>query len=453
MALLAEKIVPIDLPDWVYDILQDETEQRRFWITKGLGAGGTYGGAIWHYIMCLINHSSPLSWAIAPTYQQVADTLIPTFLDVLQNIFGLQPDIDFEVIRSGSPRIELLRTKQTIALKSANRPERMVGANISHCLNSEPGLQARVAYEKSSARLRCPKARRLQYLGEGTPEGLGNWYEQEANFNPGTDEANNKTRVVLWTDDNPHLSRGYIDQLSKVYSLDEHKLQSYRYGVFTAFTRGTAFWEFRHSRNVTLDLVASPQLPLIITWDWNHTPLAWVALQSQPIWSRGTKYDRYTVLGESSGRANGIMDACAEFIAQFDPAIYRDTPIEIDGGCDGYHKSHLSKLSAFDQVLQTLQKYYTNCRVVASKSAPRIQDRLQRHNALLAYRYLVMPAHCRNTIVSHEQTNLRPGTWETEKKQGEHISHWAEALGYALFRLTRTTDLINPDAKQIFGFN
>lgn len=444
----------IDLPDWIFDILEDDTPQRRFWITKGLGAGGTYGGAIWHYIMCLINHRSPLSWAIAPTFQQVADTLIPTFADVLQTVFSLEQDNDFAIVRSGSPRIELLKRKQTIALKSANRPERMVGPSISHVLNSEPGLQARTAYEKSSARLRCPKAARLQYMGEGTPEGIGNWYEQEANFEPGTDEANNKTRVVLWTDDNPHIGPDYVKSLEKVYGNDEHKLQSYRFGVFTSFAKGTAYWEFKHSRNVTLDLVPSPHLPITITWDWNHTPLAWVALQIQPTWARGgVKYDRYTVLGESSGKSNGIMDACSEFIAQFDPAKYRDTPIEIDGGADGFHKSHLATSCAFDQVIQILSRYYSNVRVVAEKAPPRIKDRLQRHNTLLAYRYLVIAAWCRNTIQSHEGTNLKGNSYEIEKPRDDKITHYGDALGYALFRLTRNRDLENLNAKEIFGFN
>lgn len=454
---IAEQVVRrhVDLADWVYDILQNDRQEHRFWVTKGLRSGGTWGLAHWHYIMCQINWRSKMSWCVAPTFQQIADTVIPTFTEVLSDSFGLIESIDFDVVRSAHPHIRLKKYEQTIWLRSGNRPEKMVGPTISHCSMTEPGLQSRLSYEKSSNRISCPNAVRRQYLLEGSPEGLEGFFAEEANFPPGTDWSNNKTRVVLWSHDNPRLPSTWVEQAHRTYQHDEQKLKSYVYGQFVAFTRGTAYWEFRHSRNVTLDLQASAQLPITITWDWNHTPLAWVALQVQPTWSRaGTKFDRYTVLGESSGKSNGIMDACAEFVAQFDPVLYRDTPIDIDGGADGFHKSHLATSCAFDQVVQALSRYYRNIRVVAARSAPRIKDRLQRHNALLAYRYLVLAAWCRNTIQSHEQTNLKDGKLDQiDKGKDDKVSHYGDALGYALFRLTKNTDLINPNAKQIFGFN
>lgn len=444
----------VTLPDWVYDVLENDRKYHRFWITKGLGSGGTYGAAIWHYVMCLINYRSPISWAIAPTFQQVADTLMPTMIEVMQAVFGLHEGADFDVIRSQFPRIDLKRNKQSILFKSANRPERFVGPSVSHVMGTEPGLWKREAYQKSSARLRCPKAERLQYLLEGSPEGLGNLFEEEANFEEGIDEVNNRTRIILWTHDNPALGTDYVENLKKAYSYDPHKLESYIYGKFVAFTKGTGYWEFRHSRNTRLDMKASPLLPLTITWDWNHTPLAWCAVQKQLIWTRGgQKFDRYTVLGESTGKYSGIMDACAEFIAQFPPAQFGDTPIEIDGGNDGYFKSHLSASCAFDQVLDCLKKYYRNVQIVASRAAPLIKDRLQKHNALLAYGYLVIAPWCRNTIKSHEQTNLVQGQWKIEKKDGDVVTHWADGLGYHLFRVTKHLDLQNPNSKQIYGFN
>lgn len=454
MQTAAEVTRVVELPDWVYELLENDTRHHRFWITKGLGAGGTYGAAIWHYLLCLINYKSKFSWAIAPTFQQVSDTLIPIFGDVLTQVFGLEAGIDFNIIRAQFPRIDFKKNEQSILFKSANSPERFVGPSISHCFGSEPGLWKREAYQKSSARLRCPKAERLQYLLEGSPEGLGNFFEEEANFEEGLDEANNRTRITLWTHDNPVLGPDYVENLSRAYSYDPHKLESYIYGRFVAFTKGTGYWEFRHSRNVKLDLKASPQLPITITWDWNHTPLAWCAVQKQPIFPRGgSKYDRFTVLGESSGKYSGIMDACAEFIAQFNPKDYVDTPIEIDGGCDGYFKSHLTTSCAFDQVYDCLKKYYRNVTVVAARSAPLIKDRLQKHNALLAYSRLVVATWCRNIIKSHEQTNLVQGQWKIEKGDGDTVTHWGDALGYYLFRATKNLDLQNPNSKQVYGFN
>lgn len=457
MALaIADEPQRVELPDWVFDILEDDTPHRRFCITKGLRSGGTWGLAHWHYMMCQINWRSKQSWCVAPTLQQIADTVIPTFSEVLTDCYGLQEGLDFEIVRSMHPCIKLKEYGQTIWLRSGNRPERMVGPTISHCSMTEPGLQSEVAYQKSSNRISCPKATRLQYLLEGSPEGLDGFFAKMANIKPGVNEKQNVKRIVLWSHDNPVLPPGWVEQAHRTYEHDEQKLQSYVYGEFVAFTRGTAYWEFKHSRNVTLDLKADPNLPITLTWDWNHTPLAWVALQTQPVWARGgIRYDRYTVLGESSGKANGIMDACADFIAQFDPLKYRNTPIEVDGGVDGFHDSHLSPQCAFDQAYAELKRYYSNVKVVAErgKAAPRIKERLQRHNALLAYRYLIIAAWCRNTIQSHEATNLRGNTWDIEKPHKDMVTHYGDALGYALFRLTKHKNLSNPNAKEIFGFN
>jgi hypothetical protein len=441
-------------PDWVYDCLEDKTPKRKFWITKGLGSGGTFGGVWWHLALCRINKHSPRSWAIAPTYQQVQDTLIPTFTAVLNEIFGHKEGKDYELVKTGFPRIELKRTNQEILFKSANRPDRFVGPSISHALMTEPGLIGREAFEKSSVRIRCPKASRLQAMFEGTPEGLGNWYEQEANFEGEFNEAKNYRRITLWTEDNPHLDN-YADTVKQTYSYDPFKLESYLYGRFVPFTKGNAYWEFAHSRNVKLDVKPSEQSTITMTWDWNHTPLAWVALQKRTVWTLSGQYTRYEVSGESSGKSKGIMDACAEFIAQYPPERYKNTPIEIDGGCDGYAQSHLSSLCAFDQVIQVLKKYYNNVRVVAERSAPRIEHRLQRHNALLAYSYLIVAAWCRNTIKSHETTNLKPNTWDIDKPKNDLFSHWGDALGYAIFRLTKGLDLEQNDGKhrKIYGTN
>lgn len=449
---LVEKTVIKTLPDWVFDCLDDRTQDRTFWITKGLGAGGTYGLAIWHYLRCLDNYQSRFSWAIAPTYQQVADTLLPTFTEVMTNVFNLEELTDFEVIQSGRPRILLKKTKQEIHFKSANRPDRMVGPSISHISGTEVGLWPRMAYEKSSARLRCPKANFLQTMGEGTPEGF-NWWQKEADLNTEIDEERNYRRIILHTADNEFLKPGYVDRLIRTYEYDPAKLESYLYGRFVPFTKGTAYWDFYESRNVVLDVAASPFLPVRMCWDFGVSPLPWVAIQRQPIERHGQRHHRFVALAEGSGKARGLMDACAEFVAWFDPVKYAETPIEIDGGHDGYFGSHLSNSCAYDQILQYLRRYYRRVSIVAAKSAPDIKDRLERCNALFAYQTYVIAAWCRNLIHSHRMSALKEGTWELEKKRGEDPTHFADAASNALFNLTKGMDLENPNRRRIQGLN
>lgn len=440
-----------ELPDWVWDVINDTTEERVFWITKGLGSGGTYGLAIWHYLKCLQNNRSKYSWSIAPTYQQVADTLIPTFTEVLTAFFGLEELKDYELIQSGRPRL-ILKGGQEIHFKSANRPDRMVGPSISHASGTEVGLWPRMAFEKSSARVRCPKAVSLQYLGEGTPEGM-NWWEKEANIPVEIEEERNYRRVVLHTADNLHLKPGYVDKLIRTYSYDPQKLESYLYGRFVPFTKGTAYWEFVEARDVLADFKASRYLPIRFTWDFGISPLPWVAIQAQPVERGGMRQTCFRAVAESSGKSRGLLDACAEFVEAFDPVEFSDTTIELDGGHDGFAGSHLADSCAFDTIQQYLKKFYRHVVVVASRSAPLRKDRLERTNALFAYRMHQVDSRCVNLINSYRMSCLKEGTWELEKKRGEDYTHFADAASNALFNMTKSMDLENQTHKRYAGLN
>lgn len=447
-----ERGLDLSLPWWLGQVLNDKTNDRRFWITKGLGAGGTYGLAIWHYLMCLINNRSRFSWSIAPTFQQVADTLLPTFAEVLSTQFGLVEGKDFEITASMRPRITFKNaTRQEIHFKSANHPGRLVGTSVSHISGTEVGLWKREAYEKSSSRLRCPKAEYTQYLGEGTPEGF-NWWEKEANFTEGEDVARNARRIILHTADNTHLKSTYVDNLTRTYEHDPGKLESYLYGRFVPFTKGTAYWEFAQSRCVVLDVAASPQLPLILSFDFNKSP-AWVAVQHQPYEKNGRRFKRFTVLAEGDGKARGLLDACAQIKEKFPRETWGRVPVEVYGDPSGYFDSHKSPSCDFDVVYQNLRSNFGNLTILADHEPPRIRNRLERHNALFAYGQLVISAWCQNVIRSHTQSALKDGAWKIVKPADDDWTHFADALGYYLFQVTKHEDLENPDRKKILGLN
>lgn len=454
LALVNDEEREINLPDWVWEALQDETQERRFWITKGLGSGGTYGACMWHYAMCEKNYRSKYSWAVAPTLQQIKDTLIPTFFEVLTNEYGLEEGVDFEINVSQNPELKLIRSGQVVTFRSAHRPERMVGPSISHITGTEPGLWPTLAFQKAASRLRCPRAMQRQEMYEGTPEGLGNYYEQEANFDEGVNEDRNSVRIILETEDNEHLPASYAKNLDRIYEHDPQKLISYKKGLFTGFTRGTAYWEFFESRNVKLDLIPSPKQPLIFSWDFGN-PVAWVALQEQLGQRNGEFVRRYPAMAEGSGTAKGYMDACAEFVAWVSqlPGDYSSTPIHLDGGHDGYTGHHLSDGCAYEMITQYLKRYFRNVQTHAMESAPLIKDRLERANALFALERAMVAAWCTNLRKSLTHSNTKEGTWKLEKKAGKDFTHHADAYTNALYRLTRHEDIERPTARKRYGLN
>lgn len=429
-----------------------DNDSSIIWVTGGLGSGKTYGAVVWFIQRCFLNYRSRFSWAVAPTHTKAEDILIPTFLDVLSDVFGQQPGRDFVLTHGKPPMLRFKDSGHTTYFHSGNKPEHMVGTNISHWLITEAGTQKREVYERCETRTRCPKATIRQGLGEGTPEGL-NWYADVANFDE-YDHERKYRRFITWSDDNPHLPHDYIERrLIAVYGRDPAKLQSYRYGLFVPFTRGTAYWEFFHSRNVVSEVAPSLYLPLILSFDFNKSPLAWVALQQQPHERNYHRVNRFVALAESKGDARGLLDACADFIAQFPPDIWRDVPIYIHGDPTGYHGSHKTSNCDFDQIQQYLMTRYTNVAIQANRKAPRIRARLERINGFMAYERFVVAAHCRNLINSFAQTCLKDGTFEIEKPTNDTWTHYADAAGYPIYQLTKEQDLEDPTRERTYGIN
>lgn len=439
----------------MFDLFEDTTQERTFWITKGLGAGGTYGAAIWHLLLCLVNNKSPRSWVVGPTFANVEDTLIPTFAEVAHDLFGFEDGVDFKFVRSTRPRMDLIRSRQSIYFKSANNPDSLVGPSISHVMGTEPGLYKETVFQKCIVRVRCPRAIRKQHLWEGTPEGLENYYAQEADFEPGLHPTKNYKRIILHTEDNTHIPDSYVLKLWDVYGHDPARYESYRYGLFKPFTKGSAYWEYRDTigKNVVLDVSASEHLPLLFCWDFNRSPLAWVTMQRQPFERKYTRRDRFVALGESSGASKGLLDACAEFITAFPPSKFRDTPIEIYGDPYGFHTTHRSPSDDFDTIVQHLRPYYRDVQICAAHAAPRERQRLERHNLLLAHEMFVVASWCKNLRRSHIVTDLVPGTWKIRKPPEDDWTHYADAVGYPLFQLTKDLDLDRPNFKRFQGTN
>jgi hypothetical protein len=439
------------IPDWTYDLLQDHTPKRKFWIPKGLGSGGTYGSTIWFLELCRANRFSPSSWVVAPTFAQVRDPLIPTFSEVLQTAYGYEIGRDFEIVRSGSPRIVFKRSGHEVFFKSANKPETLVAANISHLMMTEPGLIAKEAFEKSAVRIRCPKAKLHQAIYEGTPEGVGNFFEQEANFEGEYNLEKNYRKINLWTEDNLHTP-GYKDEVTRIYGYDKAKLESYLYGRFVPLTRGNAYWAFSHSGNVKRDVKPSKYLPIAFCWDFQKAPVSWVAMQRQPV---DDTIRRFVALSESTGTKNGLMDNCIEFAVQYDPQIYGQTEIHLYGGADGYHE----KLDQDGCFFNTIKKHlralgFKRIEIRADTNAPSIRDRQELTNSLLTYGLHVVSVNCPNLISSYQETENKPGTF-TPKKHADATkdkTHYGDAATYYLYQEGKEIDLENPAIQnKIYG--
>lgn len=443
----------IETPWWVYDCISDLTPERIFWITGGLGSGKTTGAAQWFIERWLLNVNSRFSWGVAPTYTKVEQIIIPAVVQVLHDTYGLRERRDYSLTRTPFWKLQLKGYSHELHFLSGDRPELFVGSNIAAWWITEPGLQRREVFEKCQTRLRCPRAVVRQGLGEGTPEGL-NWYADLADL-PGpsgqysrVDQERNFRRFIVETTMNKHLMPSpevYAQtKIRDVYSYDPAKALSYEKGLFTKFTKGSAYWEFVESRNVTYGYTPSPEAPIFLSFDFNVAPLAWVAMQEFSIRRSPNAPRSHTIvaLGESSGESRGLMDAVAEFAALFPASSYASTPIRVFGDSNGHARNYHTAGSDYNSILHYLNGLgFHNASVVAARSNPMVKHRLEKTAALMAYEKFLVSVNCKRLIQSFVKTSLREGTFDIEKPKDDDWTHYADACTYCLFQLSKDIKL------------
>ena len=442
----------VEAPFWLQEIFEDETEDRDFYITKGLGSGGTFGSAVWHFAMCLINKNSKHSWHVSPTYTESLIVALPEFEKVLTEFYGLTEGSHYRVIYGAPPKI-VFSWGQVIRFMSAERWKKLVGANISHSTATEPGIFHAEAFNKISDRTRCPNAKRIQRLWEGTPEGVDNEYAKRADFRVGVEPKRNARRVIVTTYQNPHLKPGYVQSLERRYEHDPGKRASYIDGLFKPFTRGTAYPDFVESALVT-DQISPQLLDIHLTFDWQASPIAWSAWQKQThfVGQGLVKVDYLAMLAESSGHSRGLKDAVNEFVYAFPAAQYGRQTVFLWGGHDGYAANMFADQSAFSLVRQELQRAgFSNVSIKAPRAAPKVRERLEIVNSLFRARCVKLGDWCRNSIKGYSQAALKDGTWELIKKRGEDPTHFPDAGDYFLYHQARAMGVHGESNKRSAG--
>jgi hypothetical protein len=449
----------------VWDAINDETALRLFCVTGGLGSGKSHGGSIWDLERCFQNgvnlrEAKPSkSWTVAPNYR-ICETLLELTLQAALDVYGLKEGVDIKLRRSFPRSIDFtpMGISHRLMLLSADNPEHFVSDSITHWRWSEVGVSKAAVYEKLQDRLRDRRGRVLQGLAEGTPEGLNHWADLADIKGDGrdrTDATKNRRRFIVETGDNAkNLTPGYLEALRSRYAYDKSKLTSYEKGLFVPFTKGSAYWEWFESRNVSTDFEPTPALPIFMTWDFN-IGLAWIAGQRQPYERSGKRRFRYCALDESSGVSGDLLDAIAEFAVKFPLWQYRETEILVHGDRSGHSRTHRGRTTDFQEIAKHLRQIgYQRVRVVApDTSNPEIRSRLQQVAKLMVYGLHTVHPRCVNLIRSYTTTALVPKTWQIAKPQGETWTHFGDAAGYWLFWETEGMQFEGQIIEPAYGVN
>jgi hypothetical protein len=172
---------------------------------------------------------------VEPTYTMVNRILVRDLVEVLR-------ELDIPYTRWTQERRFRLHfgdgREFDLYLASADRPDSLVGTTLCFVALDEAGIMRQEVFDRAMPRVSEPKAKILQFLAAGTPEGFGPFY----GFAEGK-AAGNVHLIRASTMDNPYLPGGPAEyvRLSLSHLSDQEKLQ-YVNGLFIA--RGGRVYDY-----------------------------------------------------------------------------------------------------------------------------------------------------------------------------------------------------------------
>jgi hypothetical protein len=201
------------------ELVESEAETVAF--VGGYGSGKSRALAIKALVSGLTNAPCTLLF-VMPTFGLLRDATVPTFqelFDMLGISYRYLANDHIFLVENGPESFKIL-------LRSGERPEALVGSNVASAFIDEPALQDAEVYKRVIARVRDPKAKLLQTVLGGTPEGAAGWFYDMCQMSA--------THVIrARTTDNIFLPEGYVRNLASKYTAAEY--EAYINGQFVSF--------------------------------------------------------------------------------------------------------------------------------------------------------------------------------------------------------------------------
>lgn len=260
--------------------------QRKWWelpnfvklFVGGYGSGKTMVGCKRAISLALINGGGTPEQAVpvaicSPTFTMARETTIVTTNELLEGKKRLYGSAAFDWKYNKTEHVwyfrHLGRYARLIQLTGED-PERLKGPNLGGVLMDEPFIQAKQVFVELHARVRHPRARRLEICGTGTPEQLNWGYDL---VQGGDDEFRGIDLGVVFASsrENQALPPDYVKRLEGV--LSERAAKAYIEGRFVSLSKGLVYYAFDHAEHV-VPLPIPDGAELGCGLDFNVNPMA-----------------------------------------------------------------------------------------------------------------------------------------------------------------------------------
>lgn len=252
--------------------------QREWWdkenfirlLVTGYGGGKTFLLCKRMISLALLNAPVPVA-LVSPTFPMARQTTIRTTAELLAGKESL--DRSFSWTHNATAHEFHIRHGKrvgTIIIYSGEHPERLKGPNLAAAGIDEPFIQDKEVFTQMIARVRHPRAVKLEINLTGTPEQL-NWGYDLAEGD--LKDQHDVGVVHASTRANLALDTAYVDRLEA--SLDDKAVAAYVNGEFTNLSKGLVFHAFDPGIHVK-DMAAPDDAVWACGMDFNVSPMAFV---------------------------------------------------------------------------------------------------------------------------------------------------------------------------------
>ena len=411
--------------DFIFDTPADFKRRGRDILIQafiaGIGSGKTRCGAEKLGDVAWMNRGSTIG-VFAPTYRMLEDATKAMFFKVLHNkgISYKYKKTDNAIILYGDTRI---------IFRSMDDPDHLRGPNLSAAWIDEGGqMKTREAFDVIMGRIRDADATcRLAWITT-TPMGLGWLYDICI-------ESPEKHKTALYTGttaQNLSLPPDYAESLMDIY--DSKLARQELSGEFINVFSGQMYWNFKRRTNsfrrAKSPFRYDPNHPLILTCDFNVSPMCWNTIQHHD----GVDI----VLDEIHIDTASTQVAVEEFVER-----YHEHKAEIFVYGDAVHgrqRRTSATRTDFEIIERGLKgnnarkRKFTNIDIRIGKTNPAITDRIAAVNARFqtasGKRLLFFVAESNKyTIMDCEKCGFIPGTRQPDESD-KMIGHHMSAVGY-----------------------
>ena len=310
----------------------------------------------------------------------------------------------------------------SIWIISTHDPDNIKGPTCGWLAMDEPFLMPESAYDFAISRVRAKNSTMLEILLSGTPEQLNWGYKllvSEADDNVGYVKVSSRA--------NPELPEVMLDAMERKY--DKKMIAAYMDGEFVVLGSTSAFYAFSDENIQSLKY--NPNEPLVLTCDFNKSPMSWNIMQE----THSSGRTIYKVLDEIHVDGTNTFECLDEFVARWKGKHHG--PIYVTGDYSGNSPTDTTAtLSNFEAIIQRLQKEFGAEKIdLQIQPNPLHSVRMNLTNGAFCNvrneRSLFIDPRCTHTIEDTRRAVIKKGTQALDKNK--YDPHHMDAIGYRIW--------------------